>query len=81
LIAADGSYSGSGFDNTANENYTVQGAITTSGVVTGTLTEGSLTAALHGTWSITNGHLGGAVTVTKNGVQGATNNYDMTKSG
>lgn len=79
VIAADGSYTGGGFDNTANENYTVQGAITTAGVVTGILTEGSLNASLNGTWSISNGHLGGAVTVSQDGVQGATNIYDMTQ--
>ena len=72
-ILANGAYTGSGFDNTTQMNYTVSGAITNAGIVTGTLTEGSTSVALNGTWSITNGHLGGNVTVNT-----TTDTYNMT---
>ncbi|MBS1725234.1 MAG: hypothetical protein JST51_00820 [Armatimonadetes bacterium] len=77
-INSSGSYTGSGFDNTTQLNYTVQGAITSSGVVTGTISEGGATGTLNGNWAINNGHLGGNVTISHNGVIGATNTYDMT---
>ena len=52
VIGANGAYVGSGFDNTAQQNYSIQGAITSSGIVTGTLTEGATTVNLNGNWTI-----------------------------